>query len=62
VWGRDTYVEPRTVDVARLDRRHIEGIIVKGQHNVSSNKTRYGGAFVPILHETLTLFRRPPDS
>jgi hypothetical protein len=54
--------EPLTVDVARLDRRHIEGIIVKVQHNVSSNKTRYGGAFVPILHETLTLFRRPPDS
>lgn len=54
--------EPLTVDVARLDRRHIEGIIVKVQHNVSSNKTRYGGAFVPILHETLTLFRRPQES
>ena len=51
--------EPLTVDVARLDRAHIEGIIVKVQHNVSSNKTRYGGAFVPILHETVTIFRRP---
>lgn len=51
--------EPLTVDVARLDRAHIEGIIVKIQHNVSSNKTRYGGAFVPILHETLTIFQRP---
>src|SRR5262245_35214072 len=51
--------EPLTVDVARLDRAHIEGIIVKAQHNVSSNKTRYGGAFVPILHETVTIFRRP---
>lgn len=50
--------EPLTVDVARLDRNHLEGIIVKIQHNVSSNKTRYGGAFVPILHETLTIFRR----
>jgi hypothetical protein len=46
-------------DVARLDREHIEGIVVKIQHNVSSNRTRYGGAFVPILHETLTIFRRP---
>jgi hypothetical protein len=51
--------EPLTADVARLDRNHIEGIIVKAQHNVSSNRTHYGGAFVPILHETLTIFRRP---
>jgi hypothetical protein len=51
--------EPLTTDVARLDRRHIEGIIVKYQHNVNSNRTRYSGAFVPILHETLTLYRRP---
>jgi hypothetical protein len=51
--------EPLTADVARLDRAHIEGIVVKVQHNVSSNTTRYAGAFVPILHETLTIFRRP---
>jgi hypothetical protein len=51
--------EPLTADVARLDRNHIESIIVKAQHNVSSNRTQYGGAFVPILHETLTIFRRP---
>ena len=51
--------EPLTTDVARLDRAHLEGIIVKIQHNVSSNKTQYGGSFVPILHETLTVFRRP---
>ena len=51
--------EPLTADVARLDRNHLTGIIVKAQHNVSSNRTQYGGAFVPILHETLTIFRRP---
>jgi hypothetical protein len=51
--------EPLTTDVARLDRAHLEAIIVKIQHNVSSNRTRYTGAFVPILHETLTVFRRP---
>ena len=51
--------EPLTADVARLDRAHLESIIVKIQHNVSSNKTQYGGTFVPILHETLTIFRRP---
>jgi hypothetical protein len=51
--------EPLTADVARLDRAHLESIVVKIQHNVSSNKTQYGGAFVPILHETLTVFRRP---
>jgi hypothetical protein len=51
--------EPLTTDVARLDRAHLEAIVVKIQHNVSSNRTRYGGAFVPILHETLTVFRRP---
>lgn len=51
--------EPLTTDVARLDRRHLEGIIVKVQHNVSSNRVRYSGAFVPILHETVTIFRRP---
>jgi hypothetical protein len=50
--------EPLTSDVVRLDRNHLEGIIVKAQHNVSSNRTRYSGAFVPILHETLTVFRR----
>ena len=51
--------EPLTADVARLDRNHLAGIIVKAQHNVSSNRTQYGGAFVPILHETLTIFQRP---
>lgn len=51
--------EPLTADVARLDRPHLDGIIVKIQHNVSSSTTQYGGAFVPILHETLTIFRRP---
>jgi hypothetical protein len=50
--------EPLTVDVARLDRASLEGIIVKVQHNVSSNRTRYSGKFVPILHETLTVFRK----
>jgi 16S rRNA (cytosine1402-N4)-methyltransferase len=50
--------EPLTVDVARLDRDSLEGIIVKVQHNVSSNRTRYSGKFVPILHETLTVFRK----
>jgi hypothetical protein len=50
--------EPLTADVARLDRTHLEVIIVKIQHNVSSNQTRYGGQFVPILHETLTIFRK----
>jgi hypothetical protein len=53
--------EPLTADVARLDRNHLEGIIIKVQHNVSSSRTRYGGAFVPILHETLTIFRRPEN-
>ena len=57
---RDGRYEPLTADAARLDRTHIAGIIVKIQHNVSSNATRYSGAFVPILHETLTIFRRPP--
>ena len=51
--------EPLTADVARLDRNHLAGIIVKAQHNVSSNRTQYSGAFVPILHETLTIFQRP---
>jgi hypothetical protein len=51
--------EPLTADVARLDRNHLVGIIIKAQHNVSSNRTQYSGAFVPILHETLTIFRRP---
>jgi hypothetical protein len=53
--------EPLTTDVARLNRQRIEAIIVKVQHNVSSNKTRYGGSFVPILHETLTIFRKPSE-
>jgi hypothetical protein len=51
--------EPLTAAIPRIDQAHLEGIIVKVQHNVSSNKTRYGGAFVPILHETLTVFHRP---
>jgi hypothetical protein len=51
--------EPLTAEVARLDRERLESIVVKVQHNVSSNKTQYGGSFVPILHETLTIFRRP---
>lgn len=51
--------EPFTAEAARLDRAHLEGVIVKVQHNVSSNKIPYSGAFIPILHETLTLYRRP---
>jgi len=51
--------EPLTADIARLDRLHLESIVVKIQHNVSSNKTRYNAPFVPILHETLTIFRKP---
>jgi len=50
--------EPLTIDVARLDREHLESIIVKVQHNVSSNKIQYSGDFIPILHETMTVFRR----
>jgi hypothetical protein len=56
---RRGHYEPLTAEAARLDRAHLESIIVKIQHNVSSNKTQYGGAFVPILHEALTVFRRP---
>ncbi len=48
-----------TAEAARLDSRHLAGIIVKYQHNVASNATQYSGAFVPILHETLTLYRKP---
>ncbi|HEU5087038.1 MAG TPA: hypothetical protein VFT99_06315, partial [Roseiflexaceae bacterium] len=55
---RQGHYEPLTADIVRLDRPHLEGIIVKVQHNVSSQKTRYSGAFVPILHETVTLFRK----
>ena len=54
--------EPLTAEVARLDHGHLESIVVKVQHNVSSNKTLYGGAFIPILHETLTVFRRDSDT
>lgn len=50
--------EPLTIDVARLDRQHIEGILIKIQHNTSSGQISYGGNFVPILHETLTIFRQ----
>ena len=50
---------PLTAETARLDRDRLESIVVKIQHNVSSNKTQYGGAFVPILHETLTIYRQP---
>jgi hypothetical protein len=55
---RGTY-EPLTSDVARLDRQHIEGIIIKMQHNTSSGQIAYAGSFVPIVHETVTIFRKP---
>lgn len=48
-----------TAEVARLDRLHLESIVVKIQHNVSSQATAYARPFVPIQHETLTIFRRP---
>lgn len=50
---------PFTSDVARLDGTHLESIVVKVQHNVSSNRTAYAGQFIPIVHETLTIFRKP---
>jgi hypothetical protein len=49
---------PLTAEVADLDRSHLESIVVKLQHNVTSNDVRYGGSFIPILHETLTIFRQ----
>lgn len=29
----------------------LENIIIKAQHNCFSDKTRYSGSFIPILHE-----------
>lgn len=58
---RGRYV-PLTTEVVQIDRRHLESLIVKLQHNVSSRNTAYSGPFVPILHETLTIFRRPDEA
>ncbi|MCU0490644.1 MAG: hypothetical protein MUD01_03460 [Chloroflexaceae bacterium] len=55
---RGRYI-PFTSEVVQLDRRNLESIIIKRQHNVSSRHTAYSGSFIPILHETLTIFRRP---
>lgn len=36
--------------------------IIKTQHNCSSDTKNYGGAFVPIRHEELLIFRRAEDA
>ena len=36
----------------------LENIIIKAQHNCFSDKTRYGGSFIPILHEYVMIVRK----
>jgi hypothetical protein len=48
---------PEIVKTAALG--DLVDILVKTQHNVRSNRTVYSGAFVPIAHEHLLIFRRP---
>lgn len=36
----------------------LENIIIKCQHNCFSDNTRYGGSFIPILHEYVMILRK----
>lgn len=36
----------------------LENIIIKAQHNCFSDKTRYSGKFIPILHEYVMIVRK----
>lgn len=36
----------------------LENIIIKTQHNCFSDKTRYSGRFIPILHEYVMIVRK----
>ena len=36
----------------------MENIIIKAQHNCFSDKTRYSGSFIPILHEYVMIVRK----
>ena len=36
----------------------LENIIIKAQHNCFSDKTRYSGSFIPILHEYVMIVRK----
>ena len=36
----------------------LENVVIKAQHNCFSDKTQYGGKFIPILHEYLLLVRK----
>ncbi|NJM06985.1 DNA modification methylase [Candidatus Gracilibacteria bacterium] len=43
--------------ISRLDDHRLEGVVIKQQFNMRSNDTRYPPTFVPIVHETLAIYR-----
>jgi hypothetical protein len=43
--------------ISRLDDQRLESVIIKQQFNMRSNETRYPPKFVPIMHETLAIYR-----
>jgi len=53
---RGRYYSPQA-EIVRWDLGVLEGILIKVQHNTSSEGKAYAGRFVPILHEYLIVFR-----
>lgn len=44
--------------VEALPDEALEGVVIKVQHNMASNRKRYTGTFIPISHEYLIVFRQ----
>jgi len=61
--SRGRYYSPQADIVARGESYlgQLEGILIKVQHNTTSEGKRYAGRFVPILHEYLIVFRRQQE-
>lgn len=45
-------------DIIQIAPGKLEGVIIKVQHNCVSNRMRYSGKFIPIMHEYILNFKK----
>lgn len=57
---RGRYVALLPVVLRCLPEELLEAIVIKLQHNVTSDRTTYTGSFIPIRHEYLVIFKSWP--
>lgn len=44
--------------IQMMPKNELHSVIIKMQHNMQSNNTKYAGKFIPIVHEHLLIWRK----